>query len=71
MTFQVCDKINGPLGSVRRICEAGNRVVFDDEFGYIENKQTGMKTPLEKVQGVYYLNLWVQRSDFPGQGSTP
>ena len=29
MTFQVAD-VEGALGSVNRICEAGNRVVFDD-----------------------------------------
>ena len=42
MTFQVA-KVRGPLGSVRRICEAGNRVVFDDEGegSYIESKKTG------------------------------
>ena len=29
ITFQVADKITQPLGSVTRLCEAGNRVVFD------------------------------------------
>ena len=39
MTFQVCDKIKGPLGSVRRICEAGNRLVFESDHGYIETNR--------------------------------
>ena len=37
MTFQVA-KVRGPLGSVRRICEAGNRVMLDDDGSYIESK---------------------------------
>ena len=35
MTFQVAD-VKGALGSVHRICEAGNRVMFDDEGSYVE-----------------------------------
>jgi hypothetical protein len=62
MTFQVCD-VKGPLGSVRRICEAGNRVVFDDYESFVENKTTGTRTPIEKVGGVYYLNLWVKKAE--------
>jgi hypothetical protein len=62
MTFQVCD-VKGPLGSVRRICEAGNRVVFDDCDSFVENKTTGTRTPIEKVGGVYYLNLWVKKAE--------
>jgi hypothetical protein len=62
MTFQVA-KVRGPLGSVRRICEAGNRVVFDDEGdgSYIESKRTGKKTKIDKVKGVYLLRLWVNK----------
>jgi hypothetical protein len=62
MTFQVCD-VKGPLGSVRRICEAGNKVVFDDCDSFVENKITGTRTPIEKVGGVYYLNLWVKKPE--------
>jgi hypothetical protein len=57
MTFQVAD-VKGALGSVHRICEAGNRVVFDDEGSYIECKSTKSKSVIDKVNGVYYLYLW-------------
>mgnify|MGYP000211335328 CR=1 FL=1 len=62
MTCQVA-KVRGLLGSVRRICEAGNRVVFDDEGdgSYIESKRTGKKTKIDKVKGVYLLRLWVSK----------
>jgi hypothetical protein len=64
MTFQVA-KVRGPLGSVRRICEAGNRVVFDDDGdgSYIENKTSKKRVKIEKVKGVYLLNLWVKKSE--------
>jgi hypothetical protein len=62
MTFQVT-KVRGPLGSVRRICEAGNKVVFDEEGSYIENKKSKKRTVIEKVKGVYVLKLWVKREE--------
>ncbi len=63
MVFQVCD-VKSPLGSVRRICQAGNRVIFDDNQSYIENKATGIKTPITQENGVYYLNAWVKKEGF-------
>jgi hypothetical protein len=62
MTFQVT-KVRGPLGSVRRICEAGNKVVFDDDGSYIENKKSKKRTVIEKVKGVYMLKLWVKKEE--------
>ena len=34
-------EVKKTLGSVRRICEAGNRVVFDEDGSYVENKSNG------------------------------
>ena len=64
------------LGSVRRMCEAGNRVVFDEEESYVENKHTGERTVLTKEKGAYLLTVWVPRKGnagvqsphFPRQG---
>ena len=39
MTFQAVP-IAKPLGSVKKICQAGHIVVFDDEGSYIYNKDT-------------------------------
>ena len=60
MTLQVVD-VKKALGSVRRMCEAGNKVVFDDEGSYIENKRTGERAILIKERGSYILSLWVPR----------
>ena len=39
MTFQAAP-VAKPLGSVKKICQAGHIVVFDDEGSYIYNKET-------------------------------
>ncbi len=66
MTFQVWN-VSGPLGSVRRIVEAGNRVVFDSEGSYIEHKGTGTITRINDEGGKYILKLWVHGK---GKGKT-
>ena len=62
MTFQVA-KVRGPLGSVRRICKAGNNVVFDEEGSYIEKNVSKKRTKIDKVKGVYLLRLWVKKEE--------
>ena len=39
LTRQACD-VSKPLASVKKICQAGHRVVFDEEGSYILNKAT-------------------------------
>ena len=57
---QIC-AINKSLMSVSKIASKGNRVVFDDDASYIENKATGEKTWLRQSGGMYYLKMWVSR----------
>ncbi len=45
MKFQVAD-VTRALGSVKKICMAGNRVVFDEE-SYIENKELDREQELK------------------------
>ena len=42
ITMQVTD-VNKPLGSVGKIANAGNRVVFEPDGGYVENIKTKEK----------------------------
>ena len=58
MTAQVCD-VNKALLSVKRVVKAGNRLVFDEDGSYIEDKQTGEKMWMEENNGMYILKLWV------------
>ena len=60
MTAQVCE-VNKPLLSVKKVVTAGNRVVFDPEGSYIEDKQTLEKMWLQEEIGMYMLQLWVKR----------
>ena len=58
MTFQVAP-VSKPLGSVKRICAAGHRVVFDDDGSYIVNKLTGELNWLRDDNGNFMLDVWV------------
>ena len=64
ITAQVCE-VNKPLLSVRRLVQAGNRVVFDNSGGYIEDQQGG-RIHMKEQGGMYMMRVWVQR-DFQGQ----
>ena len=43
MTAQIC-AVNKTLMSVSKIASKGNRVIFDDDGSYIEDKETGERT---------------------------
>ena len=70
VTAQVC-KVHQPLLSVKKMCKAGHRIVFDDEESYVENKVTGEKISIEEDDNGYGLDLWVRgngAADFHGPG---
>ena len=56
---QVCD-VNKPLLSVKKMVNAGNRVVFDRAGSYIEDPETGEIMHMEEKQGMYVLRLWAK-----------
>ena len=58
MTVQVA-KITKPLASVKKMTQAGNRVVFDGADSYIEHKQSGRRTKIHEREGTYAIDLWV------------
>ena len=60
LVVQVCD-VNQGLLSVSKATAANNRVVFDSDGSYIENKDSGEITWLEEKKGMYMLKLWVRR----------
>ena len=72
VTAQIC-KVHRPLMSVKRMCRAGHRVVFDDNGSYVENKQTGEQLAIVEEDGDYLLDVWVKTTKdiegtFGGQG---
>ena len=61
MKAQVTE-VNKNLLSVRRVTAAGNRVVFEEDYGYIEDKRTGERLWLRADAGMYKLTRWVAKS---------
>ena len=58
MTFQAAP-VDRALGSVKRMCASGHRVVFDDEGSYVWNKMTGEINWFREENGNYLLDCWV------------
>ena len=51
--------VTKPLGSVKKICQAGHTVVFDDEGSFIMIKNAGEVNWLREEDGNYMLDAWV------------
>ena len=60
--MQVAD-VSKLLAAVSQICDAGNKVVFDNNGSYIESKQSGMRTAMRRENGVYKFDMWVKRNE--------
>ena len=58
MKMQVAE-VSRPLASVKRICEAGHVVVFDEDGSFIFNKITGETNQLREESGNYMFDVWV------------
>ena len=57
---QVCD-VNKALLSVKKVVEAGNRVIFDEEGSYIEDKASGEKIWMTEKGGMFTIKLWIKK----------
>ena len=72
LTTQVAD-VTKPLASVRKMCNAGNRVVFEENGdndkcgGYVENIATGRRIPIAKNGGTYSVSLGRDTAKVNGQ----
>ena len=58
-TFQVAE-VTRPLCSVTKICDRGNRVVFDSQGGFVENLATGVQTKFLRQNNVYVMEMYVE-----------
>ena len=57
-TWQIAEVLR-PLNSVMKICKNGNRVIFEESGGYIENLYTGEVTEFGTEGDIYTLDLWL------------
>ena len=55
---QVVD-VTKPLLSLRKVCEAGNKVVLEEKGGYIEDLSSGARTNIECDGSTYAVWVWV------------
>ena len=60
LTAQVVD-VSQNLLSVHRCVKAGNRVVFDGEGSYVENKKSGEINWFTETGNLWTLKLWVKK----------
>ena len=60
ITAQVC-AVNKALMSVKKVMRAGNKVVFDEDGTYIEDKVTGEKIWATDDGGMFMVKMWVNR----------
>ena len=59
MKWQVAGVKKG-LGSIPRMVESNNTVVFSKNRSFIRNDKTGSVTELKKVNGTYEFDIWLQ-----------
>ena len=69
MTFTAAP-VAKPLGSVKRICQAGHIVVFDEDGSYIYNNHTGEVNVLREEMGNYIMDVWVAPPDLNEQAAS-
>ena len=64
ISWQVTEPgVSKVLCAVRKMCAAGNRVVFDEDGSFILNKKTGLYASIEERNGTYAFDLWTEVPD--------
>ena len=63
---QAVDKLTKPLAAVSRIVSRGNRVVFDEDGSYIQDKKSGKRTRIADKGEAYVLRLRVSKKGSSG-----
>ena len=58
---QVAD-VRSNLASAYRMCQAGNRVILDEDGSFIENKKTGKRIKVKMEKGAFEFELWVKKA---------
>jgi hypothetical protein len=59
MKWQVAGVKKG-LGSIPKMVEGDNTVVFSKRGSYIKNERSGQVSAMRKADGVYEFVIWVQ-----------
>ena len=59
LRMQVED-VSKPLMSVSRAVDSGCRIVYDQNWSFIEDKATGERTTIERRGGLYVMENWIK-----------
>ena len=57
---QVSD-VTKPLAAAREIWKGGNRIIWDEQASYIENKETKKRIPIKRDNGMFVVTMTVPR----------
>ena len=68
-TFQIAD-VTRPLCSIAKVCDKGNRVVFDSSGGYVEDSW-GHKSHFSRKGNIYTMSLFALDPGSPGYSGIP
>jgi hypothetical protein len=60
MAFQIAN-VTKPLGAVRAMLDAGNKVIFDRPNSYIVNKATKSIVPIDERNGAFVFDIWIPK----------
>ena len=57
--------VKSPLGSVMHMVKAGNRLVFDSQGSFMQNKITGQTLKIHERNGGFEMDLWIEECKKP------
>ena len=69
MAMQVAE-VTKPLGSVRAMLKAGNRVHFEPGNCYVQHMASGRITPIEEKAGTFEIGVWIPKSKVKRETTT-
>jgi hypothetical protein len=69
-----CADVTKTLGSVHRLNQGGNAVIFDGDRSYMIHKATKTITPIKQENGQFIMHLWVKddvtkKVEYQGKGN--
>lgn len=70
IVFQIAD-VHKPLLSISRCADMGFMCVLDDGGGFLLDKITGEKIPLQRKDNLYVMKAWVRADPSTVNSATP
>ena len=66
----IAGDVRNMLKSVGTTCDQGNWVVYTKDGGWIINEKTRKRTPFNRVQNTYAIDVWVETPEEEQNGWT-